>query len=350
MSRTTDKSSYRSIDRLSYSALASYAINRGDFFMQYILKDEEYLKKRSEDAEENQSLKMGNLLDCLRTDESNFDKLYHISNEVPAPSGQELTLCNLLYKEVKKNPGDFERSFINAYETLKEKNGGKLRDKLETKLEKFTKEDKDGVIPELYFQELIKAGDKTTITAKEYEIVQKQLDKIKKNPEFNHKRDTLTKKIILFDYNGVDLKCEIDKVEIDEKKKILYLIDYKTSFDVENFIYVSFLKRMYFIQSSLYKYALQQWALDNMPGYKVENMEFRVFDVTGKNLDPLIYRTNDKWFNKGFEGFMIRGRKYRGINQILEEIEISKRIDNWGISVENYKNKGVIWIPDFEYE
>ena len=93
--------------------------------------------------------------------------------------------------------------------------------------------------------------------------------------------------------------------------------------------------------------------MDKYPDYKIENLAFRVVDVTPKVLDPLLYETNDKHYEQGFTGFYTSyGTYYKGIDQILNEIEEHKKIDNWSISIDNHNNGGIVKIPEFldEYE
>lgn len=332
---------YRGIDRLSYSSLSTYLDNRLGFYMEYILKDPEYLKNKEENKEDSYALKMGNLIDCLATDPDNYDHIYHEALEVAAPSPQMLKFCELIFNE--RNSGlDFLDYAKVAYDKLAEWNKPKkLQSGFEAMMVKFQKEG------QAYYDELIKAGNKIVITAKEHSIASKQLEKSQFMEGFRDKGDVHTKVVVLFDYDDIPMKCEIDKITIDHENKVVHLIDYKTSWDLENFVWVGFLKRKYYIQASLYKYALQIWTNEHYPGYKVENMIFRVYDNTSKNLTPLVFKTSDAWFDRGFDGFYVGKKYYKGINQIMKEIEFAKKIGDWSISVENHKNNGIIWIPEF---
>lgn len=56
---------------------------------------------------------------------------------------------------------------------------------------------------------------------------------------------------------------------------------------------------------------------------------------------------------QGFTGFYTSyGTYYKGIDQILNEIEEHRKIDNWSISIDNHNNGGIVKIPEFldEYE
>ena len=103
------------------------------------------------------------------------------------------------------------------------------------------------------------------------------------------------------------------------------------------------------MQSSLYKFGLIEWAKNNLPGYTVENMAFKVMD-SNNYMEPLLFKTNDWHYESGFTGFFVGKKYYKGIIEIIEEIKESQKENIWRMSIENYKNKGIVNIPNFSKE
>jgi hypothetical protein len=330
-----DQEGYRSIDAYSYSALAKYAKDRRDYYKKYVLGEQE--------ESESEYLIMGKLVDVLMTDEINFDKYFTITN-AEKPSGQLLIFTDELFKlRITDKNAEFSDLTVKAYEYLKEQNGGKLRDSYEKVVENFSTKAKD------YFQELLNSVGKTVVTIEQSTLASECVKKINNCEAFKPVgEDIRTKFPIYFEFMGENFKCELDEMQINHKEKIIYPFDYKGSSFIETFIWKGFIDRFYFIQSSLYKYAVEIWKNENgMKDYKVENLAFKVFD-SSNYYDPLLYKTTDLHYNQGFEGFYVGNKYYKGIFQLLKEIKRSKELDRWGISIDNFNSNGVVYIPDFE--
>lgn len=334
-------SEYRKVDRLSYSALKMYNEDRKKFYKKYILKEE------SKDTD-NEYLRMGNIVDVIMTDPDNFDDYFVITSS-DKPSGQLLTFVNILFDITLKDT-DFITKVVKtdlidrmqrAYTRLKEENGGKLRDKFETFVENFAQKGRS------YFDELLASIGKTVITADELALGTSISESIKKCDAFNLNKGCikLTKVPILFEYKDVELKAEIDEIEIDTIKKIIYPFDYKITSFVEDFFYNSFLKKGYYIQSSLYKFAIEEWKKNTeYKDFKVENLAFKVA-CQNNYYAPLLYKTLDVHYSGGFTGFIIGDTFYKGIDQLISEIQYSTETNTWNISARNSFNNGVVYIP-----
>ncbi len=332
---------YRALDRYSYSKLATYDKNILEYFLLFVLKDEKALKRKKEKDSNNVSLKMGNLIDILLTEPEKYKDLYYESSGVVVPSGQMLDFCQklfALYTPEKK----FSELMLEAYTQMeKEHKNGKLGTGFTKFVENFKKEG------QAYFDELIANKGKTVISADEYNKARKTVDSA--NRIFKDIGEVVNKFVILFDYKDKPFKVEIDRMCIDHESKIVYLYDYKKSSFINDFVFEQYLKLRYYIQGSLYKYAVLTWLHKNkMKGYRVENMAFRVLDDTG-NFEPLIYQTTDKNYLQGFTGFYTSsGKHYKGIDQILDDIDESTRLNRWGIYPKNAKNNNTIIVPDFK--
>ena len=325
---------YRAINRLSYSALAEYDKNRISFYKKYILKEKE--------QETSNDLRMGSLVDTLKTDIENFDKEFLVCL-APKPTAQLLRFIELVYS-TRNDYETFSPVLEFAYETLKTENGGKIRDGLAKFIERFNTVD-----VKAYYEELLQAGSKTVITADEHILALKIVDSINNCVAFQNISEVIYKFPILFTYNGKEMKSEIDELDIDHNNKIIYIYDYKCTNFVESFLWDCFIKRKYYIQSGLYKYAVMTWANEHYKGYKVENLAFKVVDAINF-YTPLLYKTTDAHFQQSFNGFYIGNRYCKGIDQLIAEIDLATEANNWGMSIENQQNNGIVYLPQFKNE
>lgn len=340
---------YREIDRLSYSALKAYDENRKSFKLIYVDKDEEAIQRDKDSKNSSDFIRMGNLVDTILTDNDNFHNLF-VETSAVKPTAQMLTLTDLLFKITLEDTKDgiiatsFEERFTKAYEALKESNGGKLRDKLETFVARFVTEAKD------YFTERLNSIGKTIITTDERILAESIVESLKTSEGTSEvvNAEGLTKFPILFMVGDIPMKMEADKLIFDHENKIIYPYDYKITSFVESFVWDSFLGKRYYIQSALYKFGLESWKIGTeFEKYRIENMGFIVADQNNY-FKPLLYKTSDEHYEQGWLGFKAGARMYNGINKILENIKFSTDTNNWGMSAENIRNKGKVLIPLFK--
>ena len=320
------ESNYRKLPRLSYSSLKLYNKSPLEYYKRYILKEPE--------KDRTQTFLTGNIVDVMMTDNSNFDD-YFVIAKAAVPSGQLLTFINYVVEL-----DDTEK----AYEKLKEENGGKLGSALDKFLVKLGAEGND------YYSELLISKGKTLITQEQYDLGKAICVRINKSKAFVSKGTEVFKKFVhLFTYNSVEMKCEIDEFSIDHDEKKVYLYDYKCTGQIDMFVWMGYLKLGYYIQASLYQYALQNYIDSKYKGYTVEPMVFKVVDDTNE-LDPLLFQTTEGHYVNGFIGFYVGNSYYKGIDQLLAEIETSLAYKQWGMSIYNYNNGGIINIPNFKQE
>ncbi|HSH50366.1 MAG TPA: hypothetical protein VK982_01440 [Bacteroidales bacterium] len=137
------------------------------------------------------------------------------------------------------------------------------------------------------------------------------------------------------------IKVLVDIISIDEDRKIIYPYDTKFLTDYSVFSFPKrFLQMYYYIQSGLYTYAINKWAKENYPDYKVVNYNF--IAISTKNLSlPIVFDAFDYTIPSRI-GFEINGRHYPGINQLIEDYRWHEENDLWSYRRELYENKGVI--------
>src|SRR4029079_2847520 len=123
-------------------------------------------------------------------------------------------------------------------------------------------------------------------------------------------------------------KSEIDILHIDHEKKIIYIKDLKTTYDNENFEY-SYIKNSYYLQNAFYYLAVKYWAAQENLDYDIVPMEFIVGDTSSNNRRPVRYTTSFADITSGLHGFTLRGNYYRGIHELVEEIEWCEKNNIW---------------------
>ncbi len=321
-------------DYLSYSRLSTFAKDKVKYYKKFILKEEE------DEDDEVKELRFGTMVDLYMTDEDSFDKYFEVIKNVPDP--QMKKFCHYLLRH-SKTEAVFSDAMEKAYEDLKESNGGKLRSGFAKFVENFS----DPVV-QLYY-DTIKSG-KTVIDEESRNKAYNVANKCKYAKQFraNCESSEIYRKFpIVFEFNNRKFGCEIDEFEICHDEKKIYLYDYKTASFIEGFVFQGFLKFNYYIQASLYKFALMEWAKINYPDYEVQNMAFKVMD-SNNYLDPLLFKTTNRHYEAGFTGFYVGSRYYKGIVQLIEELEMSEETGSWRMSIENYNNGGVVNIPEFK--
>jgi len=336
---------YRQLEIDSYSSLSAFIKDRKSYAREYVYKDKV-------DKEEKSFLTIGSIVDCLTLTPEEFNDRFTIANGVKAPTGQMLDYTNCLvtksihyingWEEIK--PLDDE-IMLACYQTV-----GFKRDTFDKVKDRFEREGKE------YYEYLLKnrsEGNKTVITNEDYNLAVRISEGLKKSPItgilINRGTDDRTTVInqhpVVFTYNGYQLKSLMDKVLIDHDSKTIHLYDLKTAYNPEEFEN-NYYKFNYYIQACLYWIALRKWAekegyLDK--GYVVEHMKFIVCDNTNY-YSPLIYETDQEHFVQGISGFTYNGKYYKGLNQVISELQWHKRNNVWNMSHDNFKENGRVRI------
>ncbi len=338
-----DVKEYRKIPRLSQSDLKLYVENRKKFYKKVILKE-------LVDNDESDAINIGNLVDVMLTDDDNFEHYFYISSS-PKPTGQMYIFVKNLESITKgslEEDGECTTSFkersLEAYEQLKEGNGGKLRDTYDKFITNFQAQWQG------YYKELLECTNKQVVTPEEVELSGRIVEALRTAPNtrdiVNNPR--LYKKVpILFEYMGREFKSELDLFEIDDENKFIQPYDYKTTAFVEWWI-TKYLENKYYLQGALYKIAMSAWAEQNgYEDYEIGNMKFICADSINY-YKPLIYSMNDNNNEDALNGFSINGRNYKGLNQIIDDLTLSEETGEWGMNADNLRNRGIVNIPVFE--
>lgn len=336
---STQSTDYRQIKAISNSLMGVYE-DDFDAFVKYWVYDQLLPQKKDD------SLSLGSAIDTLLTRPDEFNDIFIVYNAA-APTGQMQSFCYALanaYEEGKPLP------YQVAYDAV-----GFKRDTLPKVIEKF-----EPFKP--YYQFLIDSKDKAVLTAEQatraYQIVSEL-----KGAKYTAGLVNATHHPGVMDiYNQLELKYEhhvggqvltlkgaLDRVIVDHMKRTILPLDFKSSFNSDNFEY-SYVKYRYYRQGSFYTYLIKKWAEEQGLGdYKIAKFTFIVCSTNrGKHY---LYQMTDTDIAAAEHGGMIQyGYKIKGWRQILNEIAWLQESNTWDYPYEAQVNGGVVPLNVFKNE
>lgn len=352
------ETAYRQLNGLNQSMLKTFDEDIGKFYQEFILGNP---KKEKESS----AMNIGSLVDFILLDcggeehifEQRMGEKFALYDGVRS-SAQGFDLADELFKITMEYTNDegvvsvsFEDRFKYAFSNIqaKEKYKGKTWEK---GLEDFNKVAKE------YFNKKLENIGKIVVDSWEMEKAKNVVEQAKGdefhgalvNMETGGDVEVIDKLAVEFNYKGWACKMEQDRTIIHHNKKLIRRLDYKANYDNEEFSY-AYLKRKHYLQNSFYHIGTNKWAEANgMGDYMVGAMEFLVFDTSINNRRPLKYDTNHIMLDEGKKGFFHRGKKYKGVDELMKEISWANENGIWNISEENYANKGVIDMSPYNEE
>lgn len=347
-----DKSTvnYRKIDALNQSMIKLFDTDPVKFFEEFKMG-----KKRKEKT--GASLAIGDLVDfhlleCGGDEEvfqNRFDEKFALFNGNKG-SGQVFLLADVLFDITNDSLNEngevttsFEERFKDAF--FRVQADGKYKGKtLEKVLEDFEANGKE------YFDTLLENIGKTVVDISLVDKAKVVANNILTDPftrelfQQNDDIEVFTHFPIEFNYEHeqgfVKCKAELDRIEINHDNKTIQPDDLKTTYDNESFDYM-YIKNGYYLQNAFYGLAVHSWKLqENMKDYKILPIRFIVGDTSSNNRRPLIYTTKKEDWDKGMDGFILRGNKYRGIKELIRDITWAEENDIWNCSKEAFDNNG----------
>lgn len=339
---------YRALtERLSYSSIKLYDTDRRRFHKEVVMGE-----KRVE--KQSPSLIIGSLVHCLLAGGETYREKFHEAQCKP-PIGQMLELCEELFtRSLRSMNADgiqqdsFSAIFSDGFNAVKydyEGNEVKFKKKdMEKVLGMFTDTD-----AELYYKELIENYDRTTVTMSMVENAERLIDKLKSHPftqEYANADtdDSITvysELPILFEIDSVPLKCMPDKLIVRHNTKEIEPVDWKTSWEAED-PQTSYLKNYYWLQAGLYDIGINRWKEEQqLHDYKVLCMKYIFVDTQGFT-DPVIFELSTDDIERAKRGFIERGRRYVGVDILLERIAWSVANGIWTTTKEIHENNGRI--------
>jgi hypothetical protein len=280
-----------------------------------------------EDISERESIIFGSAVDCLLTTPDEFREKFIVAT-VEKPTAQMGDFVGHLLKN---------ESFEEAY-----KKTGFKKDSLEKVLERYKTEG----LPYVNFAG--KAEGKTIIPTDEYQKVIRAVNGVIHNTFCKKYFQTSDKDVeILYQVpiywtktisgEEINLKCLVDVIYIDHKKKTIEYVDVKTtSKGVYNFRN-SFLQYRYYLQAALYSDSIKYFKQSrNLEGYVFSEFRFLVIDKESYS-PPMIYIPSHLWRAIGIHGGVVQDKHIKGFVNLLQDLVWHQKTNNWDYPREVYK-------------
>jgi hypothetical protein len=348
------ESEYRAIDVDSSSSVKTFADDRYKYYRKYVKGD--YV----EDEEDSKAVTIGKLVDCLLLEEEqHFDDKFYRSTITKEPTGLMSQFVEALFKktmECLNESGEVTREMDDlmkeAYNSVKFDKDGKIvafkKQTYEKTVELFASTDAI-----TYYKEIRQVRPKgmSVITSSLEESANRVVTKLRTSPNtkklFDPDPDVQVFKQLKIEGLEIDelpLKAMIDLVLVYHERKMIQPFDLKCTWNVEDFYERYYLLRKSYIQAYIYYDALFQRKADlgfDYKDYVIQPPAFIVCD-SGSFYEPLIYKLSIQDLNDAYKGFTHKGRTYKGLEQVINELKWAREGNIWNISYENYKANGVV--------
>jgi hypothetical protein len=335
---------YRAVEMDSSSSLKDFSQDRRKYYKKYILGE------KVEDKDSS-AANMGRIVETLLMEPHLFDDKFYMSSCTSTPTGLMLDFVEALYKHTRDatdENGIVTTPMNELLEAAYKDSGFKI--KYEAVITKFV-----GSEAEIYYNEIrtVRTKGLTVVNTTEISIAEKIVEQLRINtttaPIVNLTSSSRYEVIDQMQVEGYTIdghkfKSMIDKVVIDHKEKTIQPYDLKCTWSVENFYEEYYLYRRAYIQAYLYYHAMLHMA--NNPdsecyGYKVEYLKFIVCDSTNY-YQPLIYTLDDYDMINAYKGFILKERKYPGVQDLIAALTWCVTTGTWTISHKNYLSNGVV--------
>ena len=335
---------YRAVVMDSSSSLKDFSTDRKKYYKKY------FLGEKVEDKDSS-AANMGRIVEVLLMEPHLFDDKFYMSSCASTPTGLMLDFTEALYKHTRDatdESGVVKTPMNELLEAAYRDSGFKI--KYEAVIGKFIGSD-----AEIYYNEIrrVRTLNLTVVNTMEISIAEKIVEQLKTNSTtgpivnlVNSSRYEIIDQMQVEGYtiDGHLFKSMLDKVVIDHKEKTIQPYDLKCTWSVENFYEEYYLYRRAYIQAFLYYHAMIHLASDpDSPyyKYKVEYLKFIVCDSTNY-YQPLIYTLDDYDMVNAYKGFILKERKYPGVQDLIAALTWCIQTNTWNISHKNYLSNGVV--------
>ena len=335
---------YRAVLMDSSSSLKDFSQDRKKYYKKY------FLGEKVEDKDSS-AANMGRIVEVLLMEPHLFDDKFYMSSCASTPTGLMLDFTEALYKHTRDatdESGVVKTPMNELLEAAYRDSGFKI--KYEAVIGKFIGSD-----AEIYYNEIrrVRTLNLTVVNTMEISIAEKIVEQLKTNSTtgpivnlVNSSRYEIIDQMQVEGYtiDGHLFKSMLDKVVIDHKEKTIQPYDLKCTWSVENFYEEYYLYRRAYIQAFLYYHAMIHLASDpDSPyyKYKVEYLKFIVCDSTNY-YQPLIYTLDDYDMVNAYKGFILKERKYPGVQDLIAALTWCIQTNTWNISHKNYLSNGVV--------
>lgn len=328
---------YRDLPEMNYSRLKAYGKDPRSYYRKYIMKE----AIDDIDEQERDAIRFGGLVDCILTSEQDLDHRYQIA-DIVVPTGNMLKFCTALIKNTfaATLEGVLQVNMETLYQQSYRDAGIKKPEYPEFR-EKFVME---GLA---YYTAIRERGDRIVIATAEYEKACYLVEKLLQHPlssrilgKKNDERYDVEKQLVVTgEVRGFPMKCKVDVLIIDKINKVVYPYDLKVTSSFE----FSYLRFQWYLQLSIYTLILRQ----NFPGYEVRPMSFLACDRT-MYYEPVLHRAKEINVEQGLLGFTHQGKKYIGVNELLDNLTYAETNNCFTMSIEAHKCKGILDLTVYE--
>jgi len=292
---------------------------------------------------EGAGLKHGALVDDLLVDNmtgSNFCEERYYKFDGEKPSATLGLLCDVILKNYLTIPTNLD----DIVDIIKlNKFWGNIKNEA-VLIEKFD-------IPDFwnYMDAMYEIGDKILTTTEEYmdavELVSiLKTHKYSKDIIINDYENIYQYKFEI-EYRGFLMRGILDLISIDHKNKSIRFTDLKTGKNPAIEFEDSFIKWRYYFQGAIYLLASEQILKDlNLVGYSIEKFQFLYISKSDKT--PLLYTMTDKWVKAAINGFKIGRYVYKGVNELIDEIDWCWNNKEYLVPKYIVENNGAVDIRD----
>lgn len=338
------EATYRAVMLDSSSSLKDFSFDRKKYYRKYLLNEEVADK-------DSQASIMGRLVETLLLEPELFDSKFHMSALAKSPTGKMLdfvnALCDITLKNTDEN-GDVTKTFEEM--ATEARVIAEFDWSLKVILNKF-----EGQDPEIYYNEIrtVRANNLTVVTTQDVSNAEKVVESLKTNPVtsdiVNLKSGKQYTVLTQFQVEGYEVdghlfKSMMDKAIVDHLGRQIQIYDLKCVWAVENFYEEYYLYRRAYIQGFLYFKGFQSIVEDKNSeyyGYEVLPPKFIVCDSTNY-FNPLIYVMSEHDLIDAYEGFEYKGRSYRGVRDLISDLQWALETNTWNISRENSLSDGIV--------
>lgn len=343
-------SNYKDIQALNQSILKKILYSPAEF---------KKAQERQNNEESSQDhFVFGTMVDIMLTGtKQEFDEKFIKVSEDIYPSDSVVRVVNGVFSEiVSENPEDTNFFSFDAYSD-KILQHCKYQDyynnlKDETRVNKILTAGID------YFMLLQNSVGKTMVTDVDYAkavncvMALKSDDFTKKYSDKNYPKHSpddleyLDKVVIMFEYEGLQFKGELDRVVLDHDRKVITPIDFKTtSKSIIGFKY-EFWKYRYDFQAAVYRYGLakQDFIVELMKkGYVLDDFLYIVVEKELTN-PPMCFKVTKNIIEIGLAGGKIENTYYEGFTQAVERYIYAEKNNRWQYPKEYYENNGRMYL------
>lgn len=344
--KSKTEGNYRAVNLDSSSSLKDFSMDRKKYFRKYI-------KFETINERYDQAVAMGQIVELLLLEPEEFDNKFYLSSCANPPTAMMLDFVEALYRltvDATNDLGVVERTFEDISKDAFVEAGYKIT--YEAVIKKFIGSD-----AEIYYDEIrtVRSKKLMVIGTQDVANAEKIVEELKNNNVtkdivniVNSSRYTILNQHQIQDYKVDDhsFKSMIDRIIIDHSEKVIQPYDLKCTWSVDNFYEDYYLHRRAYIQGYLYWEACMSLTKDlasEYYGYFVHPLKFVVCDSINY-MNPLIFAMSDTAMEDAYVGFEYRGRKYPGVQPLIEDLVWALDKNVWNISRKNYETNGVVTI------